>query len=63
MDNIYVTNKQTNNMKEQIRTLQDWSLIHFNMIPTTIKQLQMIEKEYQSYICKLNYNCEQSSVG
>jgi len=50
-------------MKEQIRTLQDWSLIHFNMIPTTIKQLQMIDKEYKSYICKQSYKCEQSSVG
>ena len=47
-------------MKEQIRTLQDWSLIHFNMIPTTIKQLKMIDKEYQSYICKQSYNCKQS---
>ena len=36
-------------MKEQIRTLQDWSLIHFNMIPITIKQLEMIKKEYNSY--------------
>ena len=49
-------------MKEQVRTLQDWSLIHFNMIPTTIKQLQMIDKEYQSYICKQIHNCKQSSV-
>jgi len=50
-------------MKEQIRTLQDWSLTQFNMIPITIKQLQMIDKEYKSYICKQSYKCEQSSVG
>ena len=36
-------------MKEEIRTLQDWSLVHFDMIPTTIKQLEMIKKEYNSY--------------
>ena len=36
-------------MKEQIRILQDWSLIYFNMIPITIKQLEMIKKEYNSY--------------
>ena len=29
-------------MKEEIRTLQDWSLIHFDMIPITIKQLKQI---------------------
>ena len=36
-------------MKEEIRKLQDWSLIHFDMIPITIKQLEMINKEYNSY--------------
>ena len=36
-------------MKEQIRILQDWSLVHFDMIPITIKQLKMIQKEYNSY--------------
>jgi len=36
-------------MKEEIRVLQDWSLIHLNMIPITIKQLEMIKKEYNSY--------------
>ena len=36
-------------MKEEIRKLQDWSLIHFDMIPITIKQLKMIQKEYDSY--------------
>jgi len=37
------------NMKEEIRILQDWSLVHFDMIPITIKQLKMIQKEYNSY--------------
>ena len=36
-------------MSEEIRTLQDWSLEHLNMIPITIDQLSMIEKEYKSW--------------
>ena len=35
-------------MKEEIRFLQDWSMKQFNMIPITIKQLEMIKKEYEN---------------
>ena len=41
--------KQIEIMSEEIRTLQDWSLEHLNMIPITIDQLLMIEKEYKSW--------------
>jgi len=43
-DNIYM-NKQI----EQIRILQDFSIEHFDMIPVTINQLLMIEKEYNTF--------------
>ena len=38
-----------NKQIEQIRILQDFSIEHFDMIPVTINQLLMIEKEYNTF--------------
>lgn len=35
-------------MYDEVKTLQMFSKKHFDMIPITIKQLQMIKREYES---------------